>query len=153
MLDTEKIYAKKGNATKAMNKAVAAGEFKEGEIEVVQVEDVFKVAVVVPLTKKAVVKKNADELRDDQKKALRALVGAKSLEGMTDGEKSNIWFPFAEIYQSSNPSGLPRRSMGGVMRGLINRGLIMADLAGERFGKRVVAVCLTDAGLAIAQVA
>jgi hypothetical protein len=89
------------------------------------------------------------ELPENQKAALNALLGVKHLMSLTDGERAEVWFPFKAIYDSNNPCNLPKRSMGGIMRGLINRGFIKFVTDGKEYiGKKAVAVCLTYDGIA-----
>ena len=89
-----------------------------------------------------------NSLTAQQKSALDALGGVKALADKTDNERAGVWFPFAEIYNSTTPADLPKRSMGGIMGGLVRRGLIQFVADGKDvIGKKKVAVCLTDAGL------
>jgi hypothetical protein len=90
-----------------------------------------------------------NRLTEQQKSALDALAGVKTLAKMSDDERAEVWFPFKEIYSSTIPTTVEKRSMGGIMGGLINRGFIRFVANGKEFiGKKAVAVCITDAGLA-----
>jgi hypothetical protein len=89
-----------------------------------------------------------NSLTTQQKSALDALAGVKALADKINYERAEVWFPFKEIYNSTAPTDLPKRSMGGIMGGLIKRGLIRFVANGhEHIGKKAVAVCITDAGL------
>lgn len=211
MFSTDKTYTRKGSATRAINKAVADGEFSATELETRKVEGGFQVFLIqeagpaeycdeelearmkefnalgfdgtetpsdwfifpqgtavseikgwfdneysdglAALLDKTnpVEDRKADALPDHQKLALSALAAVKPLAGKPGEERAGVWFPFAAIYESENPCNLAKRSMGGIMRGLTRRGLILIGKGGEGFGKSVVTVCVTRDGLAAVQ--
>ena len=148
----ENIYKAKASATRAMKKAISKGVLVEGTVEVRKVDDGFQIVSTVvehPVAKAAAM---AKELPEPQKAALKALFEAPPLANLTDGERADVWFAFSEIYNSGHVSELPKRSMGGIMRGLIGRGLVNFVKNGKEYiGKRSIAVSLTSAGLAALQ--
>jgi len=163
MLNLKKTYKVRSNATRDLKKAIANGEVSGEDLKVQKVDDVFQIMKIVTGEPKPVEKPvevvdvspavaktvKSGEMSEYQKTALNALLGVKSLEGKE--EKVGTWFPFAEIYESSVQHDIPKRSMGGIMSGLINKGFIEFEKGAEGFAKSVVAVCVTSAGLAEAQ--
>lgn len=149
---TERAYAAKSSAARALKKAVARGELAEGAWEVRRAEDGFRVVCTEGERPKARAAAAARELPGPQREALRALFAAPPLSGLTDGERADVWFAFSEIYSSGHPATPAPRSMGGIMRGLVGRGLVDFVANGkEHIGKRAIAVRITASGLAALQ--
>lgn len=146
---TEKIYKAKGSATRAMKRAIEKGDMKAGSVEVRKTDEGFRIVNIETKSSKAKVTTTAKGLSEHQKSALTALAGVKALAEKNEDERAGVWFPFSEIYNSTKPADLSPRSMGGIMRALINRRFIQFLADGKEYiDKKAVAVCITDAGFA-----
>lgn len=143
-----KTYTAKSSATRAMKRAIEKGDMEAGSVEVRKTNEGFQIVNIESKAQKVKVTTIAKGLSEHQKCALTALAGVKVLAEKNEDERAEVWFPFSEIYNSTTPADLPKRSMGGIMGGLINRGLIkfLAD-GKELIGKRGVAVCITTDGI------
>jgi hypothetical protein len=187
MLNLNKIYSVKSNASRDLKKAIERGIVTGEDLEIRKVDGGFQIVKIV-IEKPVAVTEFADvvvetpeivseyaaqpippkkerpassttprkatkpgELPETQLAALNALFGAKSLADKADNERAGVWFPFADIHESSRPHGLSKSSMAGITKGLVSRGLLLTAWGDDYIGKHIVAACITPAGIAALQ--
>jgi len=148
MIDLNKIYTIKSNATRDIRRAVERGECKPSEYEARPVAGGFQIVNLnAPAPTIASPVPKADNIPDVQMAVLNALLSAKALADRSVEERAEVWVPFAAVHDSDNPNNLPKPSMAGIAGGLVKRGLIRTEGSKDDKGRRVAMVQITCAGL------
>jgi hypothetical protein len=171
MINLSKIYTQKQNATRDIRKAVERGECKAGEYEVRESDGGYQIVtrafVIAAAQAKAEMRTDFDRAMGDPNcegfsgvatvgattttaehmAVLNALLGAKVISDRPVSERAGVWMIFSSIYDSSNPTTISKKSMGGISRALSNRGYIKIDTGLDVNGKYGPIVQLTSAGI------
>lgn len=86
-----------------------------------------------------------NDLPERQSEFLAALINANDFGDTPLSERFGKWIPYSAARENSKtPHGLPNRAVGGVTKGLMNRGFIETAWGDEHVGKHIIIVKINE---------